>query len=79
MTAGIDFGLELMARILGEDAAKRIQLMTEYRPEPPFNSGSPSSASAENLDIVMRYFEPFRADLDLITGKDTQALKNLGG
>jgi cyclohexyl-isocyanide hydratase len=44
VTAGIDFGLVLAARIAGEDVAQRIQLMLEYNPAPPFRAGHPSVA-----------------------------------
>ncbi len=44
VTAGIDFGLVLAAALAGEDTAKRIQLMLEYDPGPPFDSGSPKRA-----------------------------------
>ena len=56
VTAGIDFGLALMAEILGEDAAKQAQLAIEYQPAPPFDSGSPKTASPENLAAVMQRF-----------------------
>src|SRR5262245_8096261 len=36
VSAGIDGGLHLAARLVGEDAAKLIQLGVEYDPEPPF-------------------------------------------
>lgn len=44
VTAGIDFGLTLVARLWGEERAQLIQLGTEYNPHPPFNSGSPATA-----------------------------------
>jgi len=44
VTAGIDFGLVLLAKLRGDDAAKLTQLAMEYDPEPPFNSGSPKTA-----------------------------------
>ena len=44
MTAGIDFGLVVVAKLRGDDAAKFTQLAMEYDPEPPFNSGSPNTA-----------------------------------
>jgi len=47
VSAGIDMALALVARIAGDDEAKRIQLAIEYDPHPPFNSGSPASASPE--------------------------------
>ncbi len=46
VTAGIDYALSLVATMLGEDAAKEIQLGIEYDPAPPFNAGSPHSADA---------------------------------
>jgi cyclohexyl-isocyanide hydratase len=44
VTAGIDFALRIAADLLGEDAAKTIQLSIEYNPQPPFNAGSPAGA-----------------------------------
>jgi cyclohexyl-isocyanide hydratase len=52
VTAGIDFGLVLAARLAGEDAAKRIQLMLEYNPAPPFAAGHPSVAEPEVVEAV---------------------------
>ena len=44
VTAGIDFGLTVAATMFGEQVAKEVQLLMEYHPEPPFNSGSPGTA-----------------------------------
>ncbi|GAA4482208.1 DJ-1/PfpI family protein [Gluconacetobacter asukensis] len=44
VTAGIDFGLKLLAELRGEDVAKLTQLMMEYDPEPPFATGNPQAA-----------------------------------
>ena len=44
VTAGIDFGLTLIAELAGPDAAKAVQLYLEYAPAPPFDSGTPASA-----------------------------------
>ena len=46
VSAGIDLGLWLAGRIGGEAKAKTIQLMIEYDPQPPFDSGHMSKASA---------------------------------
>ncbi|BBZ57733.1 DJ-1/PfpI family protein [Mycolicibacterium phocaicum] len=46
VSAGIDLGLWLAAQIGGEDKAKAIQLSMEYDPQPPFDSGHMSKASA---------------------------------
>ena len=57
VTAGIDFGLTLLAELRGDTAAKCSQLMMEYDPKPPFDSGSPSVAEPEIVAIVNRMLE----------------------
>ena len=47
VTAGIDFGLTLLAELRGEQVAKITQLMMEYDPAPPFTTGNPRSAGPE--------------------------------
>jgi len=44
VTSGIDFALELIAMIAGEEAARSIQLALEYDPAPPFAGGTPDTA-----------------------------------
>jgi cyclohexyl-isocyanide hydratase len=52
VTAGIDFGLSLLAELAGEELAKSVQLGLEYDPQPPFDSGSPEKAGAERAKRV---------------------------
>jgi transcriptional regulator GlxA family with amidase domain len=47
VSAGIDLGLWLAGRLGGEERAKAIQLSMEYDPQPPFDSGHVSKASAK--------------------------------
>jgi len=61
VTAGIDFALAVAARLRGEEAARAIQLMLEYDPAPPFDSGSPRSAPAS---LVARTTEAMREVLE---------------
>lgn len=44
VTAGIDFGLRIIAELAGERLAMAAQLGLEYDPDPPFRSGHPSVA-----------------------------------
>ncbi|ARM88132.1 isonitrile hydratase 1 [Rhizobium sp. CIAT894] len=44
VTAGIDFGLTLLAALKGEATAKFTQLAMEYDPQPPFTDGHPRTA-----------------------------------
>ena len=52
VTAGIDFGLALTAKICGEEFARMIQLGLEYDPRPPFDSGSPETAGENLIEAV---------------------------
>jgi cyclohexyl-isocyanide hydratase len=45
VTAGIDFGLTMIAELLGPAQAQTIQLAMEYAPQPPFQAGTPAEAS----------------------------------
>lgn len=47
VTAGIDFGLTLLAELRGEQTAKITQLMMEYDPKPPFDTGHPDKAGRD--------------------------------
>jgi putative intracellular protease/amidase len=47
VSAGIDLALWLAGRIGGDERAKVIQLSMEYDPQPPFDSGHMSKASAK--------------------------------
>lgn len=58
VTAGIDFGLTLLALLRGDDAAKMTQLMLEYDPAPPFNAGTPEAAGPELTQRVLSVLEP---------------------
>jgi cyclohexyl-isocyanide hydratase len=52
VTAGIDFALTLVSLLVDQRTAEAIQLRLEYNPAPPFNSGSPESASPEILALM---------------------------
>ena len=55
VTAGIDFGLVLLAKLRGDDAAKLTQLAMEYDPEPPFDAGSPESAGPAIVEQALSF------------------------
>jgi cyclohexyl-isocyanide hydratase len=54
VTAGIDFGLVLLAKLRGEELAKLTQLAMEYDPDPPFHAGSPKSAGPVIVEQAMQ-------------------------
>lgn len=59
VTAGIDFGLTLVANLRGIAEAERIELEIEYSPQPPFHTGSPESAGPERVAAVRKRYGPF--------------------
>jgi cyclohexyl-isocyanide hydratase len=61
VTAGIDFGLSVVAEISGEAAAQAIQLGIEYDPQPPFDSGHPDRAPEAAMTAVFPRYERARA------------------
>jgi cyclohexyl-isocyanide hydratase len=73
VTAGIDFALTLAAEMLGDDAARKIQLGIEYDPAPPFTAGSPRSADPALVEAVRKASAPRQsqrlADVQVAAGK----------
>lgn len=53
VTAGLDFGLTIAARLKGESWARKMMLTLEYAPEPPFQGGAPETARAEDVAAVL--------------------------
>jgi cyclohexyl-isocyanide hydratase len=58
VTAGIDFGLVVAAKLCSEETAKTIQLLLEYNPAPPFNAGSPENAGEVLVEQVKKFGQP---------------------
>lgn len=52
VTAGVDFGLTLLAELKGQKVAEFTQLALEYDPQPPFNAGHPRVARQEIVDMI---------------------------
>ena len=68
VTAGVDFGLSVVAEIAGETTACTIQLGIEYDPAPPFDSGHPDRApEAIKAALTERYGKARAALRDSIT------------
>ena len=61
VTAGIDFALTLVAKLVDEKTAQAVQLRLEYNPAPPFNAGSPKTAPKEVLALMNERVGPHKA------------------
>lgn len=60
VTAGLDLGLGLVGRLRDRQYAETVQLLAEYAPEPPFQAGTPSNSSPENVEMCRAMFVGFK-------------------
>lgn len=58
VTAGLDFGLAIVAKLRNQTYAEAVQLYVEYNPQPPFNSGSPATANKQAKKFIDDMFTP---------------------
>jgi cyclohexyl-isocyanide hydratase len=56
VTAGLDFGLEIIAKLRNQTYAEAVQLYLEYNPQPPFNAGSVATAPKEVVTFLDEMF-----------------------
>lgn len=59
VTAGLDFGLEMLTELRDATYAQAVQLMCEYDPHPPYNSGSLQGAPEQVRNFVQARVAPF--------------------
>lgn len=77
VTAGIDFGLTLAARLADEATARSIQLQIEYAPAPPFADGDPATADPALVAATRERLAPYRARMDEIDAAALTRLRDL--
>ena len=53
VTSGIDMALRVVADIVGEESARKIQLAIEYDPAPPFSGGTPFTSPPQIVTAVL--------------------------
>lgn len=75
VSAGIDMALTLSAEIAGRETAEAIQLLIEYDPQPPFDTGAPHKAPKAMVrkirwDLIRANGLKFPARLLLKYGKE---------
>lgn len=75
-TAGLDFGLSIVARLRGDEAARRIQLIIEYDPHPPFDAGSPEKAGPEITNSFLRVRKAVMDDAKAAAVRAAERLKS---
>jgi len=60
VSAGLDFGLSLIARLRGDNYARSIQLQAEYAPAPPFHAGTLETAPSAVSGAMVEMLAPFK-------------------
>jgi cyclohexyl-isocyanide hydratase len=63
VSAGIDLGLAISARLRDDTYAQAQQLLAEYAPRPPFHSGTPETAPSNVFELVNGRFESLRTQM----------------
>ena len=58
VTSGIDFGLVLAAQMSGQQYAEMLQLLNEYDPHPPFDTGTPVKAGPKMTGELTQLLDP---------------------
>ncbi len=71
VTSGIDFGLAVVAELLGREEAETVQLTLEYAPAPPFTSGIPAEAPEAVVARARKRLSGSRAAREAIIGRIT--------
>ena len=64
VTAGMDFGLQMLGRLRDRPYAEVVQLLAEYAPQPPYDAGSPERAPTDVRNMVEAMFPGFLADAE---------------
>lgn len=59
VSAGLDLGLTLVGLLRDQPYAETVQLLAEYAPEPPYNAGSPRTASPAVREMTEAMFPEF--------------------
>lgn len=66
VTAGLDFGLTMVAELRDQTYAECCQLMGEYDPRPPFHAGSTKTAPAEVKASMVRMLADFASKAEAL-------------
>ena len=69
VTAGLDFGLSMVAELRDQTYAECSQLMSEYDPNPPFNAGSMETAPPAVRTAMIQLVADFRKKSEALAAK----------
>jgi cyclohexyl-isocyanide hydratase len=63
VTAGIDFSFALIGLLAGDETASLVQLLCEYNPAPPYNTGHPDVAPQQLVDVARGFVHSMAPEL----------------
>ncbi len=63
VSAGLDLGLVLLSRLRDDEYAQSVQLLAEYDPHPPHQSGTPAQATPRVKGLIASMFDGLRDDI----------------
>lgn len=63
VSAGLDLGLAVVARLRDKPYAQGVQLLAEYAPQPPLNAGTPKTAPTEVHQMMGSMFDQLLAGM----------------
>lgn len=72
VTSGLDFGLEIVAKLRDKEYAECVQLLAEYAPDPPYNAGTPATAPKASVNMMSSMFVDFLAKARAIAKADSR-------
>lgn len=74
VTAGLDFGLMMLAELRDRTYAECTQLVAEYDPEPPFHAGSLKTAPAAVTKAMQELLAGFRKQAETLAASQAHRL-----
>ena len=60
VSAGLDLGLSIVGRLRDDEYAQSVQLLAEYAPQPPYQSGTPEQATPHVTSLIGGMFDGLR-------------------
>ncbi len=76
VTAGIDMGLAIVGMLRDRTYAEGVQLMAEYDPQPPYDSGSLAKATPEVRALMTTMFDGFHAEAKAVAERTGAPWRN---
>ena len=67
VSAGLDLGLSIVAKVRDDTYAQSVQLLAEYAPQPPFNAGTPATAPKPVHTMISSMFDSLIEQMRIVS------------